>query len=72
MKRTAPKTMSVPEAGKVYYDLGKDASYRAAARGDIPVIRVGRCLRVPVVAMERKLEEAGATRPVASTESAGA
>ncbi len=52
------KTMSVPEAGKVYFELGKNASYDAAKRGDIPTIRVGRLLRVPVVAMERKLESA--------------
>ncbi len=33
--------------------------YEAARRGDIPVIRIGRLLRVPVVAMERLLERAG-------------
>ena len=54
-----PKTLSVPEAGKVYYDLSKNASYEAARRGDIPTIRVGRLLRVPVIAMERMLAEAG-------------
>ena len=53
-----PKTMSVPEAGKVYYDLSKNASYEAARRGDIPTIRVGRLLRVPVAAMERRVGEA--------------
>jgi hypothetical protein len=50
--------MSVPEAGKEYYDLGKNASYEAARRGDIPTIRVGRLLRVPIAAMDRKLEDA--------------
>jgi hypothetical protein len=54
-----PKTMTVPEAGRVYFDLGRNASYEAARRGDIPTIRIGRLLRVPVVALERKLEEAG-------------
>ena len=53
------KTMSVPEAGKVYYDLSKNASYEAARRGDIPTIRVGRLLRVSVVAMERIVNQAG-------------
>jgi hypothetical protein len=53
------KTMTVPEAGKEYFDLGRNASYEAARRGDIPTIRIGRLLRVPVVALERKLEEAG-------------
>src|SRR5262249_55451381 len=49
-------TMSVPEAGKKYFDLSRDASYAAAQRGDIPTIRVGRLLRVPVRAMERLLD----------------
>jgi hypothetical protein len=54
-----PKTISVPQAGREYFDLGRNASYDAARRGDIPTIRIGRLLRVPVVALERKLEEAG-------------
>ena len=52
------KTMSVPAAGKLYYDLGRNGSYEAAKRGEIPVIKVGARLRVPVIAMERKLSEA--------------
>jgi hypothetical protein len=52
-----PKTLTVPEAGRVYFDLGRNASYEAARRGDIPTIRIGRLLRVPVVALERMLEE---------------
>jgi hypothetical protein len=51
--------MTVPEAGEKYYGLGRDASYAAAQRGDIPTIRVGRLLRVPIAAMDRKLESAG-------------
>jgi hypothetical protein len=53
-------TMSVPAAGKRYFDLGRNASYEAARRGDIPTIRIGKLLRVPIVALDRKLEEAGA------------
>jgi hypothetical protein len=52
------KTMSVPTAGKVYFGLGRNGSYEAAKRGEIPVIKIGARLRVPVVAMERKLTEA--------------
>jgi hypothetical protein len=52
-----PKTLTVPQAGREYFDLGRNASYEAARRGDIPTIRIGRLLRVPVVALERKLEE---------------
>lgn len=51
-----PRTLSVPAAGKKYFGIGKNASYRAAERGEIPTIRVGGLLRVPVVRMERKLE----------------
>ena len=54
-------TISVPEAGRRFYGIGKNASYEAAARGDIPVIQVGRLKRVPVVAMERKMELATET-----------
>jgi hypothetical protein len=54
----ARKTMDVPEAGRIYYGLGRNASYEAAKRGDIPTIKVGRLLRVPIAAMERRLEQA--------------
>lgn len=50
-------TMTVPEAGKRYFGLSRNASYEAAKRGDIPVIAVGRLLRVPIKAMDRRLEE---------------
>jgi len=53
------KTISVPEAGRTYFDLGRNASYEAARRGEIPTIKIGRLLRVPVVALERKLDEVG-------------
>jgi hypothetical protein len=43
----AEKTISVPEAGRRYFDLCRGASYEAARRGDIPTIRIGRLLRVP-------------------------
>ncbi len=56
------KTMTVPEAGRTYFDLGRNASYEAARRGDIPTIRIGRLLRVPVAALDRKLNgESGET-----------
>jgi hypothetical protein len=58
-----PKTMTVPEAGRRYFGLGRNASYEAAKRGDIPTLRIGRLLRVPVVALERKLERVGDDQP---------
>ena len=51
------KTISVPEAGRRYFDLCRGASYEAAKRGDIPTIRIGRLLRVPVRALERMLDQ---------------
>jgi excisionase family DNA binding protein len=52
------KTLTVPEAGKEYFGLSKNASYAAAVRGEIPTIRVGRLLRVPVRALEAMLDRA--------------
>jgi hypothetical protein len=52
------KTISVPEAGALYFGLQRDASYAAAARGQIPTIRIGRTLRVPIMALDRMLEQA--------------
>jgi hypothetical protein len=57
-----PKTLSVPDAGRIYFNLGRNASYDAAHRGDIPVIKIGRLLRVPLVRLERILENQGPTR----------
>jgi excisionase family DNA binding protein len=51
------KTLSVPEAGR-WLGIGRNAAYEAARRGDLPVIRIGRLLRVPVVALERMLDRA--------------
>jgi len=53
----APKTLSVPEAGK-WLGIGRNAAYEAARQGIIPTIRIGRLLRVPVMALQRKLEQA--------------
>lgn len=50
-----PKTLTVPEAGP---SISPSAA-TPARRGDIPTIKIGRLLRVPVVQLERKLEESG-------------
>jgi len=49
------KTLDVPTAGRRYFGLGKNASYDAARRGEIPTIKIGSRLRVPIVALERML-----------------
>jgi hypothetical protein len=57
---SAVKTMSIPEAGALYYGLGRAASFKAARRGAFPLIGTGeRYRRVSVPAMERLLLEAG-------------
>jgi len=50
--------MSIPEAAK-YLGIGRNSAYEAARSGQIPTIRIGRLLRVPVVALERILDRAG-------------
>ena len=47
-------TMSVPAAGRLL-GLGRDASYRAAAEGRIPVLRFGKLMRVPTAALRQML-----------------
>jgi hypothetical protein len=56
MQETMPLTLSVPEAGRRFFGLSRNSSYAAAARGDIPTVRIGRILRVPVRALERMLD----------------
>jgi hypothetical protein len=53
------KTLSVPEAGAAYFGLARDASYNAARRGQLPTIKMGRTLRVPIVLLEKMLLDAG-------------
>jgi len=47
-----------PETGKIL-SLSRGATYAAAHRGEIPTIRIGRLLRVPVRALEKMLDRAG-------------
>jgi hypothetical protein len=48
-------TMPVPAAGRKYYGLGRNASYAAAKRGDIPTITIGGRIFAVVPAIERQL-----------------
>jgi hypothetical protein len=57
-KMTQAQTLSVPEAGRLYFGLCRNASYAAVARNEIPVIRIGKLLRVPVRALEQMLDTA--------------
>jgi hypothetical protein len=48
-------SVDVPVAGRVAYGLGRNASYAAAARGDLPTIRLGKKIRVPVAQLLKQL-----------------
>ena len=50
--------MSIPEAAKLL-GIGRTSAYEAVRRGELPVIMIGRRILVPIVALERMLEEAG-------------
>ncbi len=55
MQREAERlTYDIEEAGKLL-GLGRNASYEAAKRGDLPTIRIGRRLLVPKAALHRLL-----------------
>ncbi len=48
-------TISVPEAGKLFFGLARNAAYDAAQRGDFQTIKVGGRIVVPVVPLAEKL-----------------
>ena len=48
-------TLSVPEAARLL-GVGRTVGYRLAARGQIPAIRLGGKVRVPLAALRRLLE----------------
>lgn len=47
-----------PNVGRDILHLSRNAAYEAAKRGDIPTIRIGKTIRVPVAALQRKLDSA--------------
>jgi excisionase family DNA binding protein len=47
--------LTVEEAGQLLR-IGRSAAYQAASRGEIPTIRIGRCLRVLRHQLERMLD----------------
>jgi excisionase family DNA binding protein len=48
-------TYTVPEAGRLV-GLTRNKAYAAAARGELPVIRFGKLLKVPKEAFHRMLD----------------
>jgi excisionase family DNA binding protein len=57
-----PQTISVDEAAAVL-GVERHTAYNGVKRGDIPSIRVGRRIRVPVAALSRMLNGLGVTDP---------
>lgn len=57
-----PAVLTVEEAAKVLR-IGRTAAYDAVRRGDLPVIRVGRILRVPRHRLEQLLGELPLNEP---------
>jgi excisionase family DNA binding protein len=51
-----------PDVGKAL-GLSKNHTYEAARSGEIPTIKIGRCLRVPLAALNKMLEDAGKPKP---------
>jgi hypothetical protein len=49
-------TITIPAAGQIL-GLGRDSAYRAADRGEIPTLKLGRRLLVPVPKLLRLLGE---------------
>ena len=56
------KTYSVPEAARVL-GIGRSAAYEAARTGQLPTVKIGKRILVPVAALERMLAECGANDP---------
>lgn len=48
-------TISVPDAGRLFFGMARNASYAAAKAGDFPTIKVGGRIVVPVAPLARKL-----------------
>ena len=53
-------TLTIEEAAAVL-GLGRSAAYEAARRGELPIIRIGRRLLVPRIALNRMLAGANQT-----------
>jgi excisionase family DNA binding protein len=49
------RTYTVPEAAEAL-GIGRNAAYEAARTGQLPTIRIGKRILVPLVALERLLD----------------
>ena len=51
------KTITIEETAKVL-GVGRNKAYEAARRGEIPTIKIGKRILVPLAALERMLQGA--------------
>ena len=51
----ARATISVPDAGALFFGLARNAAYEAAKKGDIPTIRIGGRIVVPVAPLAEQV-----------------
>lgn len=51
----ARPTISVPDAGRLFFGLARQAAYNAAKAGDLPTVKIGRRLVVPVAPLAEQL-----------------
>jgi hypothetical protein len=54
-KMLSNPTTTVEKAGRLCYGLCRNTAYAAAAKGEIPTIRIGRLLKVPTAALRAQL-----------------
>jgi excisionase family DNA binding protein len=59
-KEAQKRTVTIQEAAKIL-GIGRDQAYTAARLGQLPVIKIGKCLLVSLPALNRMIEEAGRT-----------
>ena len=59
------KTMSVEEAGR-WLGISRNSAYEAVKRNEIPTIKIGRLLLVPIVPFERMLGLSDSTKSEAA------
>jgi len=58
MEHSNMKVFTVDEAAKTL-NIGLNSAYQAVKNGEIPSIKIGRRILIPVVALEKMLSEAG-------------
>lgn len=49
------QTLTIPETARAL-GIGRNQGYEAARRGEIPTVKIGKRLLVPLIALERLLQ----------------